>query len=172
MPDATGRGTRIAGYPDAHEFFMAVRDAAKDADRLGGIIRGMEAREGLHARGLGPRPRGGARDVMAATDARMDWEWRNSRRMEDDMRLIQAACDILFGKDGTGRNGGVEAVLDWRYSESAWWRFCAAETWAVTAAHVGMSAEWCRKVAVPTVTSLVDSYGEALAVAGRGTAEG
>lgn len=153
----------------ARDFFASVRDAARDADRTTGIIRSMEAREGVRAQTYGPRGRGGVRDAMAATDARMDFEERYRRRLDEDYELIDRACDVIYGADQS--TGGVGAILGAAYADALWWRFCAAATWPDVAEGTGMSVRWC-KDAVGVAMDVVDSYGLERMSKGLGLAEG
>lgn len=169
--DAAGR--KQVGYPyqyqSARDFFEAVRDASEDAERTSRTIRAMESREGVRAQSYGPRGRGGSHDPMAATDARMDYEERYRRRVEEDYRLIDEACDVIYGADQS--TGGVGAILGAPYADALWWRYCAAATWPEVAEGAGMSERWCRD-AVGVAMDVVDSYGLERMARGLGLAEG
>lgn len=156
------------GNGSARDFFEAVRDASRDAERTSRTIKAMESREGVRAQTYGPRGRGGPHDAMAATDARMDYEARYRRRIEEDYRLIDAACDVIYGADQS--TGGVGAILGAPYADVLWWRYCAAATWPEVAEGTGMSERWCRD-AVGVAMDVVDSYGVARMARGLGLAE-
>ena len=119
--DESGRVARVAeSYMgmSARDFFESVRSAAIDADSITRRIQAMESREGVRAQTYGPRGRGGVRDAMAATDARMDFEGRIERRREEDYRLIDAACSVIYGADQS--TGGVGAILGAAYADALW----------------------------------------------------
>ncbi|MGN9233696.1 hypothetical protein ACTM8Z_00095 [Atopobiaceae bacterium HCP3S3_D6] len=156
-------------YASAHDFFEAVREASRDAERTRRAVSRMESREGVRAQSYGPRGRGGTRDAMAATDERMDYEERCRARVEADYALIDAACDVIYGRDQ--RTGGVGALLGAAYADALWWRYCAAATWPEVAAGTGMSERWCRD-AVRAATDVADAYGLERMASGLGLAEG
>ena len=106
---------------------------------------------------------------MRATDARMDFEGRIERRREEDYRLIDAACSVIYGSDQS--TGGVGAILGAAYADALWWRFCAAATWPEVAEGTGMSVRWC-KDAVGVAMDVIDSYGLERMSRGLGLAEG
>ena len=170
--DESGRVARVAeSYigMSARDFFESVRSAAIDADSITRRIRAMESREGVRAQTYGPRGRGGVLDAMAATDARMDFESRIERRREEDYRLIDAACSVIYGADQS--TGGVGAILGAAYADALWWRFCAAATWPEVAEGTGMSERWCHD-AVGVALDVIDSYGIERMAMGLGLAEG
>lgn len=170
--DESGRVARVAEPymgMSARDFFESVRSAAIDADSITRRIRAMESREGVRAQTYGPRGRGGVRDAMAATDARLDFESRIERRREEDYRLIDAACSVIYGADQS--TGGVGAILGAAYADALWWRFCAAATWPEVAEGAGMSERWC-KDAVGVAMDVIDSYGLERMSRGLGLAEG
>lgn len=157
-------------YLSARDFFAAVRDASREADRTLRTIRDMESREGVRAQGYEARGRsGGPADAMRATDRRMDYEARCRRRLEEDYELIDVACDVIYGSDQS--MGGVGAVLGSAYADALWWRYCAGATWPEVADGCGMSERWCRD-AVGVAMDVIDSYGLSRMAEGRGLAEG
>ncbi|MDY4014650.1 hypothetical protein, partial [Parafannyhessea umbonata] len=152
------------------DFFESVRSAAIDADSITRRIQAMESREGVRAQSYEVRGRSsGTGDAMRATDARMDFEGRIERRREEDYRLIDAACSVIYGADQS--TGGVGAILGAAYADALWWRFCAAATWPEVAEGAGMSERWC-KDAVGVALDVIDSYGIERMASGLGLAEG
>lgn len=171
--DESGRVARVAEPymgMSARDFFGAARSAAIDADSITRRIRAMESREGVRAQSYEARGRSpGTGDAMAATDARMDFEGRIERRREEDYRLIDAACSVIYGADQS--TGGVGAILGAAYADALWWRFCAGATWTDVAEGTGMSVRWC-KDAVGVAMDVIDSYGLERMSRGLGLAEG
>lgn len=113
---ASGRACPKVGafaYADAREFFEAVRDAARDADRISRRLAAMEASEGVRAQGYEPSVSHSRADVngTARTVARMDYERRVSKRREADYALIDKACSVIYGDEQTGL-GGIDYALE------------------------------------------------------------
>lgn len=91
----------------AADYFGAVRAAAIDAERIGRRLERMAAREGVRAQGYEAQGRGTRSDVNGtdATVGRMDWEGRIAARREGDYKLIDSACEVIYGNDQTGMGG-------------------------------------------------------------------
>lgn len=175
-------------YMGARDFFELVRSSAREAERTREALADMEAREGVRAQSYGSRgTQGGAGDPMSATDVRIDYEARMRRRVERDYAIIDAACEVLFGLDGTC--GGLSALMGSEVADCLWWRFCAAATWEEVAAGCGRSERWCRETvdgspehraearragrqAQGAAFDLMDAYGLARVACGLGLAEG
>lgn len=159
-------------YVMARDLFDAARDAALDADRIGGSLRRAEAACGLrgHAPTGLPGGRGGVHDPMAPVDRLVDQEERTRRRLEEDYELIDLACGVIYGTGQDGR-GGVCALLGPATADALWWRYCGGAPWASVARHVGMSERWCVSAAAAAL-DVVDGYGWRRVADGVGTAEG
>lgn len=151
----------------SRDYFAQVRDAAIDAERTRRTLAAMESREGVKAQRYGASVQGGTRDVMAATDARLDRElaWRD--RIERDYALIDHACALIYGVDN---RGGIAALLGTATADAMFWRYCAAVSWADVAKAVSYSQAWCFR-AVATAHDLVDSLGFKAVMEGDGKAE-
>lgn len=173
VEDERGQAARVAEVymgVSASDFFESVRSAAIDADSITRRLRTMEAREGVRAQSYEARGKSsGTGDAMRATDARIDFESRIERRRDEDYRLIDAACSVIYGADQS--TGGVGAILGAAYADALWWRFCAAATWPEVAEGAGMSERWC-KDAVGVALDVIDSYGIERMASGLGLAEG
>lgn len=159
-------------YADAREFFAAVRDAAREAGRIQSTARRMQDSEGLRGSGgFEPRVRSTNSDPsgMSRVDARIDFEAANERRLEEDYALIDAACAVIYGRDGRG--DGLERLMGSAVSDCMWWRFCAAESWAVVALSCGYSKSQCRRLCAQGLDAC-DFFGWANVEGGRGCAEG
>lgn len=159
-------------YADAREFFAAVRDAAREAGRIQSTARRMQDSEGLRGSGgFEPRVRSTNSDPagMSRVDARIDFEAANERRLEEDYALIDAACAVIYGRDGRG--DGLERLMGSAVSDCMWWRYCAAESWAVVALSCGYSKSQCRRLCAQGLNAC-DFFGWANVESGRGCAEG
>nr|DAM36520.1 MAG TPA: Protein of unknown function (DUF1492) [Caudoviricetes sp.] len=159
-------------YVDAREFFAAVRDASREAGRIQSTARRMQDSEGLRGSGgFEPRVRSSNADPtgMARVDARIDFEAANERRLEEDYALIDAACAVIYGRDGRG--DGLERLMGSAVSDCMWWRFCAAESWAVVADACGYSKSQARRLCAQGLDAC-DFFGWPNVVDGTGSAEG
>lgn len=151
----------------SRDFFESVREAALDAERTRRQLEAMESREGVKAQRYGASVQGGTRDVMAATDARIDRERAWARRIERDYALIDEACEIIYGTDN---RGGIASLLGTATADAMFWRYCAAVTWPEVASNVSYSRQWCYR-AVAIAFELIDSVGVDAVTRGEGMAE-
>lgn len=151
----------------SRDFFEQVREAAQDAERTRRTLEAMKAREGVKAQRYGQSVQGGVHDAMAATDARIDREREWARRIEEDYRLIDEACAIIYGPDN---RGGIAALLGNATADVMFWRYCAAVTWHEVSKAVSYSRPWCHH-AVSVAFELIDAAGVEAVKAGRGIAE-
>lgn len=139
-------GLQVPSYHDyasAEDFFCAVRDASREAERTRRTLMQMEAREGVRAQGYEPRVSvGGERDRMAQTDARIDYEGRMRDRIEEDYALIDLACQVLYG-EGFGK-GGVDRLMGSAVADCISFRYVDARPWTEVAALMGYS-RWSRR---------------------------
>ncbi len=132
----------MAEYSDAREFFEAVREASREAERTRLTLMQMEAREGVRAQGYEAQGSSGhMSDRTASTDARMDYEERMRERLEEDYALIDLACRVLYGEE-SGK-GGVEALMGSAVTDAISFRYVDARPWKEVAALMGYShASW------------------------------
>ena len=159
-------------YARAADFFDAVRLAALDAERVTRRLAQMEAREGVRAQGYEAQGHGTRSDVNGtdATVGRMDWEARVAARREGDYRLIDRACEVIYGNDQTGM-GGIASLLGSATADAVWWRFCGAAQWREVAQRVEMSERWCQDQ-VAAAMDVCDAYGMEAMRQGLGVACG
>lgn len=130
-------------YPNAESFFEAVREASREAERTRLTLLQMEAREDVHAQSYQPRITiGGERDKMATTDARIDYEARMAERIEQDYRLLDLACRVLYGRE-SGK-GGVHALMGSAVADCISFRYVDARPWSEVARLLGYS-RWSRR---------------------------
>lgn len=144
-PKAEVEGLDTPSYTDyasAKDFFEAVRDASREAERTRLTLLQMEAREGVRAQGYEPRVTvGGERDKMAATDSRIDYEQRMAERIEADYQLLDVACAVLYGRE-SGK-GGVDALMGSAVADCMSFRYVDARPWKEVATLMGYShASW------------------------------
>lgn len=132
------REPRFEDYRDARDFFEAVREASREAERTRLTLLRMEAREGARAQTYAERVSvGGERDRMAQTDARMDYEGRMRERIEADYALLDLACRVLYGEE-SGK-GGVDRLMGSAVADCISFRYVDARPWSEVAALLGYS---------------------------------
>lgn len=156
-------------YATAREFFEAARDAARDAERIGRELRMQADRaDGLSSGGFEPRIRSTPEPDRMATRvaAYVDREQMLGRRQDEDYRLIDAACEMLYGEDG---RGGLYALVGWP-ADAIYHRYLALRTWPETAALVGYSEQHVRRM-VSMAFELADANGAMWTKLGIGMAE-
>lgn len=139
------------------------------SERLRGYVdeRLASVREGLMAMiGEG----GGERDKMAATDIRIDYETRMSERIEQDYRLLDMACSVLYGRE-SGK-GGVDKLMGSAVADCISFRYVDARPWREVAALMGYS-RWSRRSLRDMCQrgfDCIDSYGFERVIDGMGDA--
>ena len=157
-------------YANAEDFFEAVREASREAERTRLTLLQMEAREGVRAQGYEPRVSvGGNSDKMAPTDARIDYEARMAERIEQDYQLLDMACAALYGCE-SGK-GGVDALMGSAVADCISFRYVDARTWSEVSALTGYSKSQCRRFCRQGMDA-VDFFGWANVLGGKGVAEG
>lgn len=155
-------------FDTARDLFEAAREAARDAARVSRELAEMEGRaEGLGGGGFQPRVRStGEPDRMAGRVAAMvDREAMLGARLEEDYRLIDAACRVLYG-DG---RGGLYALVGWP-ADAIYHHYLALWTWDETAALVGYSERHVQR-SVECALELADANGQMWTELGTGMAE-
>ena len=145
-PKAEVEGLDTPSYTDyasAEDFFEAVRQASREAERTRLTLLRMEAREGVRAQSYQPRITiGGERDKMDTTDSRIDYEARMAERIEQDYRLLDMACAVLYGSE-SGK-GGVDALMGSAVADCISFRYVDARPWSEVAVLMGYS-RWSRR---------------------------
>lgn len=158
----------IFGYQSSRDFFESVRVAAQELERTERQIQRMRLAEGIKAQRYGVAGSGGG-DVhgMSATDARMDFEERMRRRMEEDRDIVSKGLMVCYGEEG---DGGICAILGSQSADSIYWRYCTGASWTRAAEMVSASPKtirrWCE-----TAMDTVDGLGADSVISGRGGAE-
>lgn len=155
-------------YASAEDFFEAVREASREAERTRLTLLQMEAREGVRAQGYEARVTvGGERDKMTATDSRIDYAARMRERIEADYALLDMACAVLYGRE-SGK-GGVDALMGSAVADCISFRYVDARPWREVAALTGYSERQCQRLCAVGMdacdffgwTNLVDGVGNA-----------
>lgn len=137
------REPRLEDYSSARDFFESVREASREAERTRLTLMRMEAREGARAQTYAERVSvGGEHDRMAATDSRIDYEACMAERIEQDYRLLDMACQVLYGRE-SGK-GGVDALMGSAVADCISFRYVDARPWSEVAALLGYS-RWSRR---------------------------
>ena len=170
-------------YATAREMFEAAREAALDAERIGRELAAMEGRsESLGFGGFQPRVRSTPEpDRMAGRVAAMvDRSDMLARRMDEDYRLIDAACEVLYGKDGRvtdaacrvlygpDRRSGLYALVGWP-ADAIYHHYLGLRTWEQVADMLGYSVQHVRRQAMAAL-DLADANGQMWTEQGRGMA--
>lgn len=155
-------------YADAREFFNAAREASRDAERIKRQLDAMEQRAvGMGGGGFGPRVRStGDPDRMGGRVAAMvDREAMLRERQDEDYRLIDMACHVLYGTDN---QAGLFALVGWP-ADALYHHYLALLTWEETANLLGYSASHVRSQANAAL-DYMDANGYDFTVYGIGMA--
>lgn len=126
----------------ARDFFESARAASRDAARARAELERMEQRRLSLGSSAAASVSSSRRDVngTAASIALVDREAALHRRVEEDYRLLDMACEVIYGADG---EHGIRRGLGPAYADVVWHRACGDETWAVVSALVGLSRRTC-----------------------------
>lgn len=158
-------------FQTSRELFEAAREASRDALRISDELDTLEDRAtrtgspSLEVRGRSGVPH----DRMAGRVANLiDRTEALEKRLNEDYRLIDSACSILYGADGV--SDGLASIAPPWWADAIYHHFLALRTWEQTAALVCYSP---RRVyeCVRTAFELMDAYGMAATVGGGGMAE-
>lgn len=161
------------GWTSARDLMRAARAASDDyarcerqmialrlrAESLGGGQAG--ATSGTHAHDSLERR------VVALTDRGRDLE----RQMTRDEQVMDAACEMLFGGEGSEWREGLSSLVPTFWCEALWWHYLQGETWVQVGRTLGYSPSHlkaCTRQALETA----DAYGLATVADGLGIAEG
>ena len=156
-------------FGSAREFFDYARSAAQDAERIGRQLAEMEVRaEGIGSGGFEPRVRSTPDpDRMAGrVVANADHKERLEARREEDYRVIDAACAVLYGEDN---RSGLYALVGWP-ADAIYHHYLALRTWEDAARLVGYSVRHVQSC-VRVAFELADANGQMWTELGMGMAE-
>lgn len=159
----------LTDYQSARDFFTAVREASREAERTRLTILRMEASEGVRAQRYEADGRSGHRaDSMARTDSRIDYEARMRDRISDDYELLDLACRVLYGEE-SGK-GGVDALMGSAVADCMSFRYVDARPWSEVSALTGYCKRQCQRLC-ETGLDAVDFFGWENCLGGSGEAE-
>lgn len=123
----------------ARELFLSARTCARELERERRTLIRLESREGVKGAGFEAVRSSGNHDPMQPTDARMDYEARISRSIEECEQTIDYACSVLYGPDYSGRDGGLYSLADHVLADVLCMHYCQDMRWQVVADIVGYS---------------------------------
>ena len=156
-------------YGSAREFFEAAMAAARDAERIRRELAAMDERScGLGGGGFEPRVRSTPDpDRMGrAVAARIDRGGMLERRADEDYRIIDAACALLYGPDN---RSGLYALVGWP-ADAIYHHYLALRTWEEVGRIMAYHPRYVKE-RVAWAMDLADANGEMWTRLGRGMAE-
>lgn len=156
-------------HASAREYFEAAREAARDAERIRRQLAGIERKAlALGGGGFEPRVRSTPDPdrIGRSVAAMVDHEEILTRRQDEDYRIIDAACAVLYGPDD---RGGLYALVGWP-ADAIYHHYLALRTWEETADLMGYSVRHTQR-AVAWALDLADANGETWTRLGQGLAE-
>ena len=158
-------------FASARDLFEAARDAAEDAETC---RRQLDAIERKALRVASPsfeaRVSGGDPDrIGTGVAAHVDREAELQAQIDADYDLIDAACMVLYGRDGM--SDGLASIAPPLWADVLFHRYLARRTWPEVADLMGCCTSSMRHC-VSAAFDLMDAHGMAATVEGRGDAEG
>ena len=161
-----------ARYQSSRELFEAAREASKDAAKISAELRALDERSRrISSPTFESRSRSSTRpDAIGDAVAHVvDRGAVLDRRLEDDYRLIDSACAVLYGRDGM--SDGLSAIAPPWWADAIYHHYLALRTWTETAALLAYSPRHIQEC-VRAAFDLMDANGMAATVDGTGCAEG
>ena len=157
-------------YQTAREFFDATREAVRDAYRLGRMLDELDAQAGPFGRGISFTSVSGTHSdrVAQLVARRVERVEEVEQRLESDLRYVDVACEILYGKDGI--SDGLFALVGWP-ADAIYHRYIGLRTWEAVAVLMGFNVSYVYEN-VGAAFDLMDACGMTATIAGRGLAEG
>ena len=125
----------------AVSFFLEVREAARDAERVRLQLQRLEQQAlSLGAQDFEPRTRStpNPRRMECAIVRYTDKERQLEARAEADYELLGRASRVLYGPDEDG-TGGVASHVGTLAADALWWRYCDDAPWKRVATALGSS---------------------------------
>lgn len=157
-------------FTSARELFEAAREASRDAERIRRQLDAIEHRAlGMSGGGFDPRVRSTpAHDRMGAAVASLvDVESRLRERQDEDYRLIDLACAVLYG---TESDAGLWALVGWR-ADAIFHHYLGGMTWHAVGVLMGYTERHVMEQARYAM-EVCDGWGLPAIVTGEGGAEG
>ena len=155
-------------FASARELFDAAREAARDAEM---VRRQLDRIEGaslsLGGSGFEPRIRSTPDPdrIARAVASSVDVGGRLRERQDEDYRLIDFACSVLYGTDS---DAGLWALVGWR-ADALYHHYLALRTWAEVGALLGYSEQHVWREAMAALDT-ADAWGCMGCIAGMGGA--
>lgn len=156
-------------YSTAREFFEAARSAALDADRIRRQLDAMEHRAySLGSGGFEPRVRSTSDPdrIGSTVSTLLEQGDRLRERADEDYRIIDAACAILYGADN---RSGLYALVGWP-ADAIYHHYLALRTWDEVARMMGYSTRHVQR-SVDAALELADANGQMWTELGIGLAQ-
>lgn len=141
----------------ARDFFDRVRSASQDAERCRSQLVAMEQRAlSLGGGGFEPRTRStpDPHRMERRVDAYVDREHALQRRMENDYRVIDLGCLVLYGNN---ERHGLDAVKSPVWADVLWWRYLDGTKWSAMPGVVGYSPRTCTEMCKQALNWIDDS---------------
>lgn len=170
--DPNGGGSiGCGGRMSAREFFESVREAVIDAERCRQQLEGLEHAALALPSGMAELHRGGTPSdrVGDGVAGYVDQEAALYRRVEDDYRLIDAACEVLYGHDGM--SDGLASIAPSWWADSIYHHYLGLRTWGEIAPMMLYCESHVRR-SVGAAFDLMDANGMTDTIEGRMHAEG
>ena len=158
-------------YASAREFFEAVSEASRDAERCRVQLESMEHRAlSVSSPSLEAHVRGGDHDhVGRKVAALVDRERELQSRIDADYDLIDAACAVLYGSDGM--SDGLASIVPAWWADAVYHRYLGLRSWVEVGRMLDYSDSHVRR-AVSAAFDVMDANGMLSTVAGQGGAQG
>lgn len=130
----------------AETFFQTVKCASDENSRALAQIMSMQETEDVRAQSYSSSVAPGSNsDVMRRVDKRIDMEERLNKRLENNYKLIDIACTVLYGEDQMG-HGGLYTFKGDVYADVLSWRYLHCYGWQKLAKRMGMSKSTAQRL--------------------------
>lgn len=158
-------------FASSRELFEAAREAAIDAERCRNQLASIERRAlRIGSPSLEARVRGGDHDRIGRDVAALvDRETELQAQIDADYDLIDAACTVLYGRDGV--SDGLASIGPPWWADALYHHYLALRPWVEVGELLGISKSYVGKQA-SAAFDLMDANGMAATIEGRGDAEG
>ena len=161
------------GWTSARDLMRAARAASDDYERCERQVIALRLKAESLCGGQAGATSGThshdslERRVVALADRERDLEQRKQR----DDQVMVAACEMLFGGEGSEWREGLSSLVPTFWCEGLWWHYLQGETWAQVGDRLGYSASHLKNCARDALNT-ADAYGLATVADGMGIAEG
>lgn len=158
-------------FSSSRELFESAREAAKDAERCRLQLDELEQRAlSVGSPSFDAHVGGGESDPLGRKVAALvDREAKLHARVEDDYRLIDLACTVLYGHDGM--SDGLSSLMPPWVADAMWHFYLGLTKWEDIGRLLMYEPRHLQR-GVRTAFELMDSVGLLATIEGHGTAEG